>query len=283
MWYMKKQGYKCTTIETYVYSLKRLNANLEDPENVKEALATLECSATQKNITVAAYTLYLHTQGKTWQAPRCKVTRKLPFIPTEQELDSLIAGCGKKTSTFLQLLMETALRLSEACNLEWKDIDLQRRIIVFNKPLKNGKPRIFNISSKLQNMISKLPRNNEYLFETNKKVTRQTVFCKARKRLANKLDNPRLLRISFHTFRHWKATMEYHKTKDILRVKELLGHRNLDTSLLYIQLEKALFQNESDEFIVKAAKESEQVKALLEVGFEYVCEKDDLMFFRKRK
>jgi hypothetical protein len=26
-----------------------------------------------------------------------------------------------------------------------------------------------------------------------------------------------------------------------------------------------------------------EIKALLEVGFEYVCEKDGLLFFRKRK
>ena len=29
--------------------------------------------------------------------------------------------------------------------------------------------------------------------------------------------------------------------------------------------------------------EREEIKKLLEVGFEYVCEKDGLMFFRKRK
>jgi hypothetical protein len=31
------------------------------------------------------------------------------------------------------------------------------------------------------------------------------------------------------------------------------------------------------------AEKPEEIKALLEVGFEYVCEKDELMFFRKRK
>jgi len=52
---------------------------------------------------------------------------------------------------------------------------------------------------------------------------------------------------------------------------------------LYIQLEKAIFQNSSDEFIVKAAKDPKEIKALLEVGFDYICEKDGLTFFRKRK
>jgi hypothetical protein len=77
--------------------------------------------------------------------------------------------------------------------------------------------------------------------------------------------------------------MLYHETKDPLLVKEFLGHRNLDTTLLYIQLEKTLFKTGSDEFTVKAVREPEEIQGLLEVGFEYVCQKDSLLFFRKRK
>jgi predicted RNA binding protein YcfA (HicA-like mRNA interferase family) len=40
---------------------------------------------------------------------------------------------------------------------------------------------------------------------------------------------------------------------------------------------------ENDEFNVKVAEKPDEIKALLEVGFEYVCQKDSLMFFRKRK
>ncbi len=31
------------------------------------------------------------------------------------------------------------------------------------------------------------------------------------------------------------------------------------------------------------SREPEEIQALLEVGFEYVCRKDSLLFFRKRK
>jgi hypothetical protein len=77
--------------------------------------------------------------------------------------------------------------------------------------------------------------------------------------------------------------MYYHETKNTVLVKELLGHRTLDTTLLYIQTERALFKAKNDNFIVKAVARADEVKELLEVGFEYVCEKDGLMFFRKRK
>jgi len=131
-------------------------------------------------------------------------------------------------------------------------------------------------------MIKLMPKINKRVFVSSM-ATRKTAFFHTRKVAARKLQNPRLLQISFHTFRHWKATMLYHQTKDVLFVKEFLGHRKIDSTLLYIQLEKVLFKETNDEFTVRVAKKPEEVKPLLEVGFEYVCEKDDLMFFRKRK
>lgn len=44
-----------------------------------------------------------------------------------------------------------------------------------------------------------------------------------------------------------------------------------------------IFKETTDEFTVRVAQEPKEIKDLLEVGFEFVCEKDDLMFFRKRK
>jgi hypothetical protein len=66
-------------------------------------------------------------------------------------------------------------------------------------------------------------------------------------------------------------------------VKEFLGHRNIETTMLYIQLEKAPFKNYDEGFIVKATSDQKEIAQLLEVGFEYVCQKDNLLYFRKRK
>jgi integrase len=52
-------------------------------------------------------------------------------------------------------------------------------------------------------------------------------YYRQRRNLALKLQNPKISQITFHTFRHWKATMEYHRTKDILYVMKLLGHKNI--------------------------------------------------------
>jgi hypothetical protein len=111
----------------------------------------------------------------------------------------------------------------------------------------------------------------------------KTAYISARKSLAQKLQNPRLLRITFHTFRHWKATTLYHQTKDPYYVKQFLGHKSLSSTEIYINIERTMFESACDGFTVKVTESPEEIKALLETGFEYVCEKDNLSFLRKRK
>ena len=160
---------------------------------------------------------------------------------------------------------------------------MQRKTITINNPEKNGQPRILSINDKLVNMLATLPKKTQYVFGTCNKVTRGSVYYRLRKRAAVKIGNPRILKIGLHTFRHWKATMLYHETKNPALVMETLGHRNLNTTMRYIHLEKALFKNDADNFDVKATADTAEIKGLLEVGFEYVCEKGGLMFFRRRK
>ncbi len=73
--------------------------------------------------------------------------------------------------------------------------------------------------------------------------------------------------------------MEYHDTKDILHVMKMLGHRNIQNTLLYTQL--VSFEN--DHYHSATAKNVEDVQKLVESGFEYVCEVNDVKIFRKPK
>lgn len=175
------------------------------------------------------------------------------------------------------------MRAGELARLAWKDIDLERKTLTLNHPEKRGTPRMFNISSKLATMLATLPRTNEYVFGTPSKLARTVTFYLQRKKLARKLGNPRLLDIHLHTLRHWKATMLYHETKNPQLVKEFLGHSSLDVTSLYIHLDKVLFKESNDSFAVKAVRNVDEIASLLETGFEYHCEKDGMMFFRKRK
>lgn len=121
------------------------------------------------------------------------------------------------------------------------------------------------------------------LFGTRTRSSLKNTFTRARKRLAHKLGNPRLNEIHFHTLRHWKATMLYHETRDERYVQKFLGHKSIVNTEIYINIADTIFESKSDEFTVKVTEKSEEVKSLLETGFEYVCQKDNLIFLRKRK
>jgi integrase len=286
-WWMEKQGYAKESIRGALGSLRALQArggNLFDPESIKEALAREKnWGQNRRRNVINAYSLFLKTNGLQWEKPKCQVTQKFPFIPTEQEIDALIDGSGKKTATFLQLLKETAMRSGEAKRLQWTDIDFEKCIITLNLPEKGSNPRMWRVSAKLTAMLNNLPRESQRIFGDGPINSMKTTFLKARKRLADKLQNSRLLRISFHTFRHWRATMLYHQTKDPYYVQHFLGHKSIRNTEIYINIEHTMFEPTSDEFTVNVASKTDDVKALLEVGFEYVCQKDGLVFLRKRK
>ena len=77
--------------------------------------------------------------------------------------------------------------------------------------------------------------------------------------------------------------MLYHKKKDLYYVKNFLGHKSLKSTEIYINIEHTLFEDSDGAFTVKVAEKPEEIKSLLEAGFEYVCQKDNLIFLRKRK
>jgi len=281
-WWMKKQGYAKTTITTREKILKILvkrGANLFDPESIKEAIAKQEWCNKRKVNAADAYSCFLSMHGMTWEPPRYRVVRQLPFVPTETEIDQVIAGCSRKFTPLLQLLKETGMRIGEACQLRWTDIDLENGTVRVT-PEKGSNPRMLQISSKLKAMLSELQSDakSEEVFPRSVRNQRR-IFQRQRERIAKKLRDPRIAKITFHTFRHFKATMEYHKTKDILHVMRILGHKNINNTLIYTHL----VDFKDDEYISKVATSPREACNLVEAGFEFVCEVDGSHIFRKRK
>jgi len=261
--------------------LVRRGADLFNPESAKAAIMFQQSwsNATKAQV-IAGYKKFAVINNISWTPPKCEIIRKLPFIPLEKDNDELIASCGKKLSTVLQLLKETGMRIGEALRLDWSDVDFEKRTIVLNYPEKHGNPRMFKTSEKLMAMLSRLPRDNGKVFGGNSWRTMFNNFNAQRKRSAKKLGNPRLLKIHFHTFHHWKATMEYHRTKDILYVMRLLGHKSIANTLIYTQL---IEFEEDDKYCSAIAHNTEEAQKLIETGFEYVCNHENVMLFRKRK
>jgi integrase len=285
--YMKRQNYSDETIRLNRIALKVLadrGGNLFDPESVKDVIAKQTWSGNRKRNVINAYAMFLKLNKLTWEPPRCTVTEAIPFIPTEQELDALIAAAGRKLSAFLLLLKETAMRRGEAKRLEWIYVDCERNTITLNEPEKHSKPRIWKVTPQLIAQLNALPKTSTKVFGDCRMDSLKSAYLHLRKKTAAKLQNPRLLKIGFHSYRHWKATMLYHKTKDPYYVQAFLGHKSQKNTEKYVNIERTLFgECANDEFTVRVTDKVEELKNLLEAGFEWVGQKDTLIFLRKRK
>jgi len=132
-------------------------------------------------------------------------------------------------------LKEIGMRSGETWNLEWTHIDIEN-LTVNCTPEKHGNPRQFKVYGTLMVMLNTLPKTGTKVFGNTSLIAHRNNFTPQRKRISQKLHNPRILKISFQTMRHWKATTEYHKTKNILHVKEMLWHRRISSTLIYTHL-----------------------------------------------
>lgn len=281
-WLLKKRGLAENTIRNRLYLLSILaekGADLMNPDSVETVLATETWTASNKSGSVAAYRSFTKTFNIPWIPIKVRYEPSQPFIPLESELDQLIAASGKRTAAFLQALKDTGARAGELCKLKWTDVNEQNNTISINKPEKGSRSRTVKVSAKTIAMINTVSKKyGDYIFNQRRQAIYDS-FSRKRKQLAEKLQNPRLRQIHFHTFRHWKATMEYQKTRNILYVKHLLGHKRLENTEIYTHL----IEFENEEYHSATAKTIEEAKQLIESGFEYVTEMEDIKLFRKRK
>ena len=65
--------------------------------------------------------------------------------------------------------------------------------------------------------------------------------------------------------------------------KNCFGIGKLDIIVMNIQVDETLLQHEPDAFTVKLVRTEEEIAAHLQVGFEWIGERDGLVFLRKRK
>jgi integrase len=186
--WMIKQGYAKSTIETRIKILRRLiklGASLYDPESIKETVAKQTWSEGRKEIITETYSNFLVMAGGKWDPPRYKRIEKIPFIPTELEIDQIISGCGEKSAALLQALKETGMRIGEAWNLKWIDIDTVNSTVSIT-PEKGSDPRQLRISMRLIMMLNSLPQDKSKPFDCSHRHFSRT-FRLQRKKVATKL------------------------------------------------------------------------------------------------
>jgi len=282
---MKKNAYADSTIKATAKRLKSLqrNCNLKDPEDVKGYIADKKCSNAYKETLIETYDLLMKSINQQWNKPFYERYDKLPKIPTEEKVNMLISNARPRMSLFLSMSKDLGTRPIELTWLKVRDITLDNGVVNITSA-KYCVGRTLKLKANTLEMLKKYINKkglnqDDRLFPTQSENISEE-YRKTRNALAKKLQDPTIRQIRLYDFRHFKATMEYHKTRDLLHVKALLGHKDLKTTLRYTQLLETLA---SDEYHCKTATNIKEATQLIENGFEYITEMDGTKLFRKRK
>ncbi len=281
---LKNRGKSDYTIKNVdkLLSLLARDTDLHNPETVLQNIANRTVSTATKQAFCYAYKMYCKQYQINAKIPYYQAASKPIKIPTKEKLEMFIANASPTLAIQLTASMETGLRPIELMNLRVKDIDLEQRNI-YPTTAKHGAARTLKISNNLAAMLQTyIIRNNmkpeTKLFRGNANNYGKN-FRSMRSHLAKKLQDATLLNVRLYDFRHYFATTTYNKTKDVLYVKQQMGHKRIETTLIYTQL----INFGEEEYTSKAVKTPEEVMKLVDAGFQYVQTVDGLHIYKKRK
>lgn len=145
------------------------------------------------------------------------------------------------TTSKLKLIAKFALktggRKQEVLGLKWDAVDLKKRTVTFLET-KSGKKRTVPLAKSLCKILSKLKKYNEseYVF-TNPQTG--TCYKDIKKGFNTAIKLSKIKKFRFHDLRHTFATRLIEKGVDIIVVKELLGHADIKTTMIYVHSDAA--------------------------------------------
>jgi len=286
LWELKKSGKAPDTIKNINKCLQRLakSCDLNNPESVLTFVATLDRKNGYKRNLIMAYEHYVKLYGLTWTKPKYRENAKMPKIPLESHIDLIMANSPLKLRTATSISKDTGLRPTELMQTTLRNFNLNQKT-VYPETAKHGSARVLKLSNKSINLLNKYISKyhidpNQPLFGNWTSDTYGKWFRHYRNKTANRMCNPTIQTIRLYDLRHYFATMTYHKTRDILFVKQQMGHRKIETTLRYTQL---LVFEQDDNYTCNLAQTVEQATELIENGFEFVQEMDGISLYRKRK
>lgn len=169
-----------------------------------------------------------------FKIPNYKTESRLPEVLNKKEVREIINFIKNPIhKLIIQLIYSGGLRVSEVVNLQPKDFDVERNVIIVRQG-KGAKDRITLLSKGIKEDLLKHLLNNspkKYFFESNrgKKYSKRTIeeiVSKNSKKAINRKVTP-------HTLRHSFATHLLESGTDIRYIQKLLGHKNLRTTQIY--------------------------------------------------
>jgi integrase/recombinase XerD len=250
---MQLRQFANRTIESYVDAVAGLanhyhrSPDLLSVEEVRSYLHHLlverQLAQGTCNLRAAAITfLYREVLGQTaFQLPgvRRKHSGKLPEIYSRQELTRLFEAAGNlQHRVFLMTTYAAGLRLSEVRHLRPAHIHSERMLIRVEQG-KGQKDRYTLLSPRLLQELRAYWREyrpGEWLFPNQKRNgpilrgTAQHVFYNAKRRAGLQRGH------GIHTLRHCFATHLLEAGVDLRTIQQLLGHKNLQTTAIYLHV-----------------------------------------------
>lgn len=190
-------------------------------------------------------TYILEKEWNSKKIPRMKRIYNFPVIPSKEDVLSLIhSTTNLKHKVILMLIYGSGLRVGEVARLKINDI-CSKTMRIRVDYAKHNTHRYTILSQNALEMLRMYFKNefskttykpNDWLFPGRNKINHYHV--KSIKNTVIKLRNKLGLdnRISAHTLRHCFATHALEDGVDSILIQQLLGHKRLQTTQLYLHM-----------------------------------------------
>jgi integrase/recombinase XerD len=242
----KLRGYSEKTIKNYIFHVNKFIQSKKEPRDYILNLINKKYSDETIRLACFAIKFYFKILKKDIildNLPNIKREKKLPIILSKEEINRLISVTKNiNHKLIIQLGYSSGLRVSEIINLKFQDIDFDRNLIHIKKA-KGKKDRIVMLSQKLkENLLGLTQIKQGYIFLTNRndKYTQRTI-----QKIVENASIKAIIRknISPHTLRHSFATHLLENGTDIRYIKNLLGHSDIKTTLIYTKVSNKNIRN----------------------------------------
>jgi integrase len=170
------------------------------------------------------------------EVKRFIVEKKHPRFFSTEEIRLILNNCPKRLYPAFMILLHTGLRKSELANLEWDDVDFERKVIKVTAKdgwcPKGKRDREIPMNDELLELLLKMRSEpkRKYVVEKNNAKRYDRALWENFQRLAKKLG---IENANIHTFRHTFASYLIMNGVDLVTVKELLGHKDISTTMRY--------------------------------------------------
>jgi site-specific recombinase XerD len=173
-------------------------------------------------------------------AVKCIRYEKKPRKPCSQtDLEYLRMACETpKQRAILEVLYSTGCRVGELVGLKKSDIDWQERTVHLFGKGKKHRTSFLNAKAEvaLREYLETRTDDNEYLFVSDRAPHLQmhnSGIQKIMREMAERAGGKVNVKVTPHVLRHTTATRMLENKADITSIQAILGHSNINTTMIY--------------------------------------------------